>query len=101
MKRAEKSKLSKPAKKSTAVHKYEMSDDHSTFAQKLKYYIDLSGEKPSDIYRRAWLPRRTYSRIMNGNYSPGKDAAVSLCLALKLNVQQSVDLLSRNSMILA
>ena len=96
--RARKSKLSKPSKKKFSVQKYEISDDHSSFAQKLKYYIDLSNEKPSDIYKRAWLPRRTYSRIMNGNCSPRKDTAIALCLALKLNVQQSVDLLSRNSM---
>jgi len=96
--RARQSKLAKPSKKKPSVQKYEISDDHSSFAQKLKYYADLSKEKPSDIYKRAWLPRRTYSRIVSGNYSPRKDTVIALCLALKLNVQQSVDLLSRNSM---
>ena len=97
--RARQSRLSKPSKKKSPAQKYEISDDHSSFAQKLKHYVELSNGKPSEIYRRAWLPRRTYSRIISGNYSPRKDATVALCLALKLNVQQSVDLLSRNSMI--
>ena len=98
MNRAKQSKLIKPAKKNVTAYKFVISDDRSTFAEKLRYFFELSNEKPSEIYRRAWLPRRTYSRIMSGNYSPGKDTTVALCLALKLNIQQSIDLLSRNSM---
>ena len=98
MERAKRSKLIRVHRKGNSSYRYEISNDDSTFAEKLNYYVDLLNEKPSAVYNRAWLPRRTYSRIMCGNYVPRKDAAIALCLALKLNVQQTVDLLSRNSM---
>ncbi len=97
MERSRRSKLVK-VKKRSGSYRYEISDDTSTFAEKLNNYVNFLNEKPSAVYDRAWLPRRTYSRIICGNYSPRKDAALALCIALKLNVQQSVDLLSRNSM---
>ena len=98
MKRSKASKLVEPVRKGNSLIKYELSDDPSSFAEKINYYVNTLGEKPSAIYNRAWLPRRTYSRIMSGNYSPRKETAIALCLALKLNVSQTMDLLSRNSM---
>ena len=96
MKRGKEGRLYKPSRKSGASYRYELSEDDTPFAIKLKYYIDVSGEKASTIYERAWLPRRTFSRIMKGNYVPRKDAALALCLALKLDVQKTADLLARN-----
>ena len=91
--------LAKPIEKKIKGYKYQLSEDPSYFSEKLKYYIRLSGEKPSVIYRdRAWLPRRTYSRIINGTHAPQKDAVLALCLALKLNVEQTADMLARNGM---
>lgn len=98
MNRSKEAKISKTKKKTSDSFRYEMSDDPSTFAEKLEQYVEKLNEKPSVVYGRAWLPRRTYSRIVCGNYSPRKDAAIALCLALKLNVEQTVDLLSRNSL---
>ncbi len=98
MERSRKSKLIKVDKNNLSVSRYEISSDTSSLADKLLFYVKQTNEKPSAIYNRAWLPRRTYSRIMNGNYVPGKNALIALCLALKLNVEQSYDLLSRNSM---
>ncbi len=98
MERSKRSKLIKVKKRSGSSYRYEISEDTSTFAEKLNQYVNFLNEKPSAIYGRAWLPRRTWSRIICGNYSPRKDAALALCIALKLNVRQSVDLLSRNSM---
>ncbi|MBO7677359.1 MAG: macro domain-containing protein [Erysipelotrichaceae bacterium] len=95
--RSKKAKLYKPKGSNKAVT-YELSDDPSSFAEKLDQYVNVLEEKPSVIYNRAWLPRRTYSRIICGNYSPRKDAVIALCLALKLNAAQAIDLLSRNSM---
>ena len=98
MERSKRSKLNKVKEGSKSSYRYELSHDTSTFSEKLNHYVNFLNEKPSAIYNRAWLPRRTYSRIICGNYSPRKDTAIALCLALKLNIQQSVDLLSRNSM---
>lgn len=98
--RAKKTKLTKVNKKADNKYEYELSADESTFAEKLNAYIKFLDEKTGNIYKAAWLPRRTFSRIINGNYIPRKDAALALCLALKLNVEQTVDMLSRNSMCL-
>ncbi len=96
MERGRQARLYQPTKKKNISFRYELSEDDSSFARKLKYYIDMSGKKASEIYDQAWLPRRTYSRIMQGNYVPRKDATLALCMALKLDVQKTVDLLARN-----
>ena len=91
--------LVKPVEKKVNRHKYQLSEDPSSFAEKLKYFIQASGEKPSVIYKdRAWLPRRTYSRIINGTHAPKKDAVLALCLALRLSIEQTADMLARNGM---
>ena len=96
MERGKQARLQKPKRKTNASNRYELSEEETPFHQKLKYYVDLSGEKASAIYGRAWLPRRTYSRIMKGNYVPHKDAVLALCIALKLSAEKTADLLARN-----
>lgn len=98
MERAKKSRLIRIDKETKKADGFAFSEDPSTFAEKLLFYVKELNEKPSAIYKRARLPRRTYSRIISGHYMPGKDKVFALCLALKLSVSQSADLLSRNSM---
>ncbi len=99
MQRGKQGMLAKATKKKRNRNTFELSEDPASFAEKLKYYIQFTGEKPSVIYKdRAWLPRRTYSRIINGTHAPQKDTVLALCLALRLNLEQTADMLARNSM---
>ncbi|MBR4461238.1 MAG: macro domain-containing protein [Erysipelotrichaceae bacterium] len=98
MDRSRRAKLLDTQKKPSRNYHYRFSDNDASFVDMVNYYVRILDEKPSEIYKRAWLPRRTFSRIICGNYSPKKDTVFALCLALKLSVEQTVDLLSRNSM---
>lgn len=69
--------------------------DIRTFQEMLIYYMNIRNEKPSEIYKRAGIDRKLFSKIMNNNYHPSKDTVIKLCFGLKLTYKQSVDLLSR------
>ena len=49
-----------------------------------------------EVYKRACLTKQTFSKIRNdAEYHPDKDTAVRLCIGLKLNLDESLDLLSK------
>ena len=55
------------------------------FVQQLLALIDLSGKKDSDIYKKAGIDRRLFSKIRsNLTYTPAKKTVIALCLALEL-----------------
>jgi hypothetical protein len=66
-----------------------------TFNQALFSFIDKNGTSDSDIYKRAGIDRRHFSKIRsNPNYRPGKNTAIALALALELNKKETDKLLS-------
>jgi hypothetical protein len=66
-----------------------------TFNQVLFSFIDKNGTSDSDIYKRAGIDRRHFSKIRsNPNYRPGKNTAIALALALELNKKETDKLLS-------
>jgi hypothetical protein len=66
-----------------------------TFSQVLFSFIDKKGTNDSDIYKRAGIDRRHFSKIRsNPNYRPGKNTAIALALALELNKKETDKLLS-------
>lgn len=53
-------------------------------------------KKDSDIYTKAGVSRQTFSKIRsNKNYHPEKDTAICFCIALELNLDESLDLLEK------
>lgn len=68
--------------------------NEETFSTKLLKYIDLTGLADSEVYKRAGIDRRHFSKIRcNKEYQPKKSTAISLCLALKLSLKQVDELL--------
>lgn len=66
-----------------------------TFSEKLIRLIEESGEKNSVIYNRANIDRRHFSKICNHkNYQPSKLTAAAFAIALKLNFEQTQELLA-------
>lgn len=66
-----------------------------TFNQILFNFIDKKGVKDSDIYKKAGIDRRHFSKIRsNINYKIGKNTAIALALALELNKQEADKLLN-------
>ena len=66
-----------------------------TFNQLLFSFIDRKGVTDSDIYKKAGLDRRHFSKIRsNPDYRPGKNTVIALALALELNKKETDKLLS-------
>ncbi len=65
-----------------------------TFNQVLFEYIDGKKAADADIYKRAGIDRRHFSKIRsNPEYRPGKNTVVALALALRLDVENACRLL--------
>lgn len=66
------------------------------FSETLLKLIDKTGKKDSDIYKKANLSKQHFSKIRNNpNYKPTKTTAISLALALELDLEQTKDLIGR------
>lgn len=67
-----------------------------SFHEKLFELIDQSGMDNKDIWKRANLDRKHFSKIQcDTHYHPKKKTVMALCIALQLDLEQAKDLLAR------
>jgi len=67
---------------------------HETFRDMLLRLIDERGLSDPEVYKRANLDRRLFSKIRsNPDYQPAKGTVLALSIALRLNLDQTTDLL--------
>ena len=67
-----------------------------TFSQYLLYLIQDKNMENAEVYKRAIVDKKTFSKIKNNvNYHPQKLTALCLCVGAKLNLDESKDLLAR------
>jgi O-acetyl-ADP-ribose deacetylase (regulator of RNase III) len=67
-----------------------------TFQEKLFELIESRHMSNTEVYSNANLDRKHFSKIQcNVNYHPSKKTAMALCISLKLDLEESKDLLSR------
>lgn len=58
--------------------------------------IDARGKTDAEVYKRANIDRKLFSKIRTGKgYTPGKRTILALAIALELNLQETDDLLKR------
>lgn len=73
-----------------------LSGKEETFQQRLFKLIDASGMDDVSVYKAANIDRKVFSRIRcKVDYKPTKKTAVAFAIALKLDLQTTLDLLSR------
>lgn len=66
------------------------------FSETLLNLIDRSGEKDSDVYKRANIDRKLFSKIRNNpQYKPSKATAVAFAIALKLDLEETRNFIGR------
>lgn len=62
-----------------------------TFSEKLMEEIEKRGLKASDIYKKANVDRRHFSKIRNNlDYQPTKMTALAFALALEMNYEETI-----------
>ncbi len=58
--------------------------------------IDASGKTDAEVYKKANIDRKLFSKIKNGKkYMPSKRTAIAFAIALELNLEETEDLLER------
>lgn len=78
-----------------AIHEFLKKND-AGFKDTLLKYIDRTGKKESEVYKKANIDRRLFSKIMNvQGYNPSKPTAIAFAIALELNLEETKDLIGR------
>lgn len=101
-------KVHKSKRNCEATEVYGLLDDENALRRKIDKYLDdtwqtalfdIINEKCLDeveVYKRGYLTKQTFSKIRNdAEYHPDKDTAIRLCIGLKLNLDETLDLLSK------
>ena len=66
------------------------------FSETLLKLIDRSGKKDSDVYKKANVDRKLFSKIRNNpDYRPSKPTAIAFAIALELDLDETRDLIAR------
>ena len=66
------------------------------FSEYLLYLIEARGMTNSEVYKRAAVDKKLFSKIKNNpDYHPTKMVAMCLCVGAKLNLDDTRDLLAR------
>ena len=66
------------------------------FAETLLTLIDLSGKKDSEVYKKANVDRKLFSKIRNNpEYKPSKPTALAFAFALELDLYETKEFIGR------
>ena len=87
--------FSRPKKKKRTLEEV-IAETHETWQESLFRLIDEKGYSDTDVYKRANIDRKLFSKIRsNRDYQPKKITAVALALGLKLSLDETRDFLMR------
>lgn len=84
------------------IQTYSLKDDKDqeipkediTFSNKLFEYIKERDMTSHDFYKAVNIDRKLFSKMQSKDYAPSKKTALACCIALRLNEEESKDLLS-------
>ena len=73
-----------------------LNDLDAGFSETLLNLIDRTGKKDSEIYKKANVDRKLFSKIRNNpDYKPSKATAIAFAIALELDLEETKDFIAR------
>ena len=73
-----------------------LSEIDDTFSEALLRLIDAKGKTDPEVYKRANVDRKHFSKIRNNPaYQPSKTTALAFAVALELNLDETRDFIGR------
>ena len=73
-----------------------LNDLDAGFSETLLKLIDRTGKKDSEIYKKANVDRKLFSKIRNNpDYKPSKSTAIAFAIALELDLEETRDFIAR------
>ena len=73
-----------------------LNDLDAGFSETLLMLIDRTGKKDSEIYKKANVDRKLFSKIRNNpDYKPSKTTAIAFAIALELDLEETRDFIAR------
>lgn len=73
-----------------------LKDLDAGFSETLLQLIDRTGKKDSEIYKKANVDRKLFSKIKNNmDYRPSKTTALAFAFALELDIDETIDFIGR------
>ena len=73
-----------------------LKDLDAGFSETLLRLIDRTGKKDSEIYKKANVDRKLFSKIRNNmDYRPSKTTALAFAFALELDINETKDFIGR------
>lgn len=68
----------------------------SSFSEELMNIIEDRNLKPADVYRKASIDRKLFSKIKNNiDYKPSKITAIAFALALELELDEAISFIGK------
>lgn len=89
------------SKCSSTWPEFELPPKLDTFSDRLFQLIDKKGLEEVAVYKKANMDRKHFSKLRKRDYTPKKPTVLALALALHLNVDETMDLLSYAGLALA
>ena len=80
-------------KKAAIWDEFVRDENKETFSDRLFKIINKKGLTDTEVYKRANLDRRLFSKLRKREYTPHKKTIFALVLALELNLDEAIDLL--------
>ena len=73
-----------------------LDDIDAGFSETLLALIDRSGKTDAEVYKKAHVDRKLFSKIRNNpEYRPSKATAIAFAIALELDIEEAKDFIGR------
>lgn len=77
------------------IEEYKTLKKGESFLDGIYKFLRDNNLKASDLYTKAYVDRRVYSKMLNKDYKISKNTAICFCLAMELNLQETQEMLRR------